>query len=108
MFENWQVKIVDKGYTLLKDIFIFFVDRQGRVHLMQGEDKIIILDEGVAAPEPTLKLTNEALQAFATALNEQGINPKKEFLDGKLEATEKHLEDMRSLVFKSKEINSNS
>ena len=27
-------------------------------------------------------------------------HPEKEFVEGKLEATEKHLEDMRNLVFK--------
>lgn len=49
-------------------------------------------------PENILR---EILTAFAEAAQDRGIEKRSEsFVKGKLDATEKHLEDMRTLVFK--------
>lgn len=68
--------------------------------VQRGGETIEYFEDGVVK-EPSFKLNREQLQAFANALNEMGMNPQKEYTDGKLEATEKHLEDMRQLVFKT-------
>lgn len=55
-------------------------------------------------PTPTLQVSGEVAQeffsAFAEALNRSGFKPEQGYLEGKLGATEKHLEDMRKLALK--------
>lgn len=93
---NWNIRIIDSGYKLTKDVFIFRQTFDGKTETLGGE----IFGMGAMPMKPTIELDDEQLQAFANALNELGISPQKEFVEGKLEATEKHLEDMRKLVFK--------
>lgn len=97
--EGWKLKIIDKGYTDVLDIFLYCNHFGNKISLVQkGGETIEYIEEGVVK-DPSFKLNREQLQAFANALNDMGINPQKEFVEGKLEATEKHLEDMRKLVF---------
>lgn len=94
MSEEWNIKIVDVGYKLEKDIYIFRRNFNNEVVMLSGE----ILNKGVTPTQPTLSLTNEQLRKLAEAINNEGINPQKEFVEGKLEATENHLKDMRTLL----------
>lgn len=94
MNEEWNIKIVDVGWKLEKDIWIFRRRIDGKVEMLGGE----ILDEQGVVKTPTLSLTNDQLRRLAEAINKEGINPQKEFVEGKLEATEKHLQDMRKLL----------
>jgi len=96
MNTNWNIKIIDRGFKLQRDIYIFRQTFDGKMKMLDGK----IYEIGAQPEKPSLELDIEQLQEFASALNELGINPKKEFVEGKLEATEKHLEDMRKLVFK--------
>jgi len=98
---NWLVKIVDKGYTTFKDVYIMQGIGNNKGEIIRG-DKIETFNEGEQI-NPSLVLPPEALQSFADALNNLGIKPQQGFLEGKLEGTEKHLEDMRTLVFKIKQ-----
>ena len=97
---NWTIKIIDKGYKFERDIFIF--RRVGnKTEMLNGDGTATFYEEGSAVVDkPTLSLNPETLQAFADELAYIGIKPQKGFLEGKIEATEKHLEDMRKLVFK--------
>ena len=98
--ENWKVKIIDKGYTTLMDIFMYHDVYGNKIEMVaKGGDTLEVFEDGTVK-DPSFKLTREQLQAFANALNDMGISPQKEYIEGKLEATEKHLEDMRKLVFK--------
>ncbi len=90
---EWNIKIVDSGYKLTKDVYIFREIGE-KVEFLDGET----VHRGVAVSKPTLELTLDQLQVFADALNNIGIKPKQGYLEGKLEATEKHLEDMRKLA----------
>ena len=58
------------------------------------------------APEEdeVLELPEDVFDALAVAikLDDSLPSPKKDYLEGKLEAAEKHLADMRTLVFKTK------
>ena len=94
--EDWKIKIVDVGYKLEKDIYIFTKRFDSKLEMLGGE----IIDNGAVPPKPTISLTDQQMIALANALAKEGVNPQKEFTVGKLEATEKHLQDMRKLVFK--------
>ena len=95
--EEWKVKIIDVGYTVDRHVFIYRKTFGGKVQIMRG-DTMETVDDGVAV-KPSFCMSPELLQIFANSLDEIGINPKQGFLEGKIEATEKHLEDMRKLVF---------
>lgn len=95
----WKVKIIDQGFTFNREIYIFREAGEG-MEIVQG-DTIQFVRKGEAAPRtPTMVLQPEMLQALADGLAEVGYKPEQGFTDGKLQATEKHLEDMRTLVFK--------
>jgi len=94
---DWKIKIVDVGYKNNLDIYIYY-KKFNKIGLLNG-DTVTEYEEGEPMPNvPTLSLPSEALQEFANALNKMGIAPEKEFIAGKLEATEKHLQDMRTLL----------
>lgn len=94
MRNNWIIKIQDSGFKTSKDVYIFLPLPNGKIETFDGK----VQDYGVTIP-PSLELEDEQLQLFADALDKSGYKPQKGFLEGKLEATSKHLEDMRSLVF---------
>lgn len=59
----------------------------------------------IALPEPSIRvpgnISDEFMKAFVDAADDLGIpKPSEQRNEGKLEAMEKHLEDMRRLVFK--------
>ncbi len=87
--EEWTIKIIDVGYKFEKDVYIFRRLSDGKVQTLSGE---VFDDTGIINPKPTLSLTNNQLRSLAEAINNQGINPQKEFTEGKLEATKKQLE----------------
>ena len=93
--EDWNIKIVDVGYKLEKDIYIYRIGYDGMTEMLDGEKFL----KGIVPIKPTLSLTNYQLEKLSEEISKQGISPRKEFVSGKLEATEKHLEDMRKLVF---------
>ena len=68
---------------------------------MLGQNGIVeTIPNGGQIIYPTLRLEQYLLQELANELDKKGFKPKEGFLDGKLQATEKHLEDMRTIVFK--------
>jgi hypothetical protein len=99
--ENWKIRIVDGGARTARQIFIMQKDPSGKT-LIWRNDKVETLELGQWA-EPSFWMEPEMLQDFANALNDIGIKPEQGFLEGKLGATEKHLEDMRTLVFQKKD-----
>ena len=75
---------------------------------MQGSDRIVTFTKG-EVQSPTLVLQQEMLPALMKALSDYGVKrPDESFVEGKLSATEKHLEDMRSLIFKNKKDGNNT
>lgn len=89
-----MIKIVDVGYKLEKDIYIFRKRNDNKIEMLNGD----MYEYGNLGIKPTISLTNEQLTLLVSEITKQGINPIKEFTQGKLEATEKHLEDMRTLL----------
>lgn len=103
MNDNWKIKIIDLGYTTDRDVYVFRRTPNG-TDVLLPTGMITIGEKGVLPSEPTLRLSPEQLQAFADELSLIGYKPLKGFIEGKLDATEKHLQDMRRLVFEEKEI----
>lgn len=95
--DNWTIRIIDKGYKFTRDVYIF---RRvpGGTEFLTGDNTLKTFKEGEAVDKPTLELEPEQLQALADELAKVGYAPQKGFLQGKLEATEKHLKDMRTLL----------
>ena len=95
--DNWTVKIVDKGFKFERDIYVYRKVFEG-IEVLHG-DTVTRYSNGQEIPDkPTLSFNPETLQALADELAHIGIKPQKGFLEGKLEATESHLKDMRTLL----------
>ncbi len=92
--------------TPLGTLDIYFIDRRGdRLHVAQPVDLIFEEVQPGEAPKhgPTLRLYDgwgeELLQAFAEALDKRNIKTEKDAkIEGTLEATRFHLEDLRRLL----------
>lgn len=99
---NWKIRIAESPFDFNREVYIYrHIGDQ--IEIMGGDSvtRTYGRNESILKT-PTLLLSPEALQALSNALNEQGYKPQEGFVEGKLEATEKHLEDMRTLVFKNK------
>lgn len=93
---------------------VWIIDRDiitGKRYVLQfgkNNNSMIEIKEYSEKPEPSFKLVegqaNEFLKAMADCAASWGIKTDPDLKrEGKLEAVEKHLEDMRKLVFKDKE-----
>lgn len=91
---DWIIKIVDPGYKFTREIYIFRRLPNNDAEMINGT----VIKAEQDKPKPSLELTPEQLQAFANALNDNGFKPQEGFTEGKLEATERHLQDMRKLL----------
>lgn len=100
MTDKWTIKIVDVGYRFTRDVYIFRRTLGGAEFIQSDETTVFIAEGSAEQPKPTFRLEPEALQELAEELARTGYKPEKGFTQGKLDATEKHLEDMRTLVFK--------
>ena len=95
---EWIIKIIDAGWKNTREIYIFRKKHDDGMEMLDGR----VIKKGALGKsfKPTLELEPEQLQALADELDKIGYKPQKGFMEGKLSATEKHLEDMRDLVFK--------
>lgn len=89
------------GYFL----YIFRQDHQGKTFILRQDTEEEITPERQTA-EPTLYLPEQGmLKELVAAISNLGIRPDHQsFTEGKYEASQKHLEDMRRLVFEDKEV----
>ncbi len=105
---EWIVKIYENPHSGKFEFYIFGNRAYGDV-INQAVDlkteEFQILKEGVERV-PTMKMTQSMMQSLFEALHDYGLKPvEQSFLEGKLGATEKHLEDMRKIVFEPAIIN---
>jgi hypothetical protein len=106
--ENWKVKIMADGPTLEDKLFIFRKRENNQIEIINKIDNGIMCSivQSIGqdiAPTASIRTEDmrEIVRAFVKYAQEQGFKSSDEtFNKGKLEATEKHLEDMRTLVFK--------
>lgn len=108
-----EIKIQRRWDKWAAEVFIFERLEGQRVAYLTIESitsdgllvvKRTVMDEGLGVVRPSLVIQSEFaaefLPAIAKAIDEAGIpRPSEDFKAGKLLATEKHLEDMRTLAF---------
>lgn len=94
---EWKVNIVEDPIMLERSVYIYR-KLDGKISQYFGDGTIKTFGEGSAVAEPSMILSQQMLQGFADALDKQGISPKKQYLEGKLEATEGHMKDLRTLL----------
>ncbi len=101
LFE-WQVEIKDDFSTRNKLVWIFMRKPDGSDDILQSDFKTVKNIGMGEACEPTIKIQPDMFQKLFEAMCGAGMKPPvASFNEGNLEATKKHLEDMRTLVFKN-------
>lgn len=111
--EQWEVRINNFEHTFNSQVFIYrFVGKTIQYLEIKSPEVIVHSEQYEYGSAQTIKPTlvcpqDEALniaKGFVAYANSQGFkNGSETFVKGKLEATEKHLDDMRNLVFKNHE-----
>lgn len=101
MFGEFEVSIRDHLMNNSKRIYLYkreqgttyFVTKLGEIHAIQ--EGAIFDDEALMFAE----MTDDQLTAFAEAMSQMGIKTNHDSIaEGKLLATERHLEDMRTIA----------
>lgn len=99
--ENWEARVVFRPDMMANAIYMTRSTGDGREYL--GRDGKRTLHKRAAVPkdDPYLALLDEEqIAALGIAINKSGYQaPNEHLIEGKLVATERHLEDMRRLVF---------
>ena len=100
---EWKIAIYRPAGLIGYDVTIYRSIGSGEMEVLVGSD-MVRFKEGETIP-PSLRFQNpQMLKELVRAIGEMGIREDHQsFSEGKLEATEKHLEDMRTLVFKKHE-----
>lgn len=99
--EDWKTYISKSQFRNGYDVYIYknIGDGKKMVQYFNGdmiETKVI--EEGQAGNGPSLFLMDNIAQALVDELSNKGIKPKQGYLEGKLEATQDHLKDVRTLL----------
>jgi hypothetical protein len=81
------------GYAL------HLAEEQGSRVNVYGPVTVVSTDRNAAMAEPMLRLSEEDAAQLMDALWRAGVRPSDVGSPGQLAATQKHLEDMRTLVF---------
>lgn len=103
MNNNWKIQIIEKPGYFVKEIYIYRRGNAGKIEMLENNGKIKEYKEGSDyTNKPFISLEPEQMQALSDELSRCGYKPEKGYQVGKLEATEKHLEDLRKLLKLSK------
>lgn len=102
-----KVQLENVPGKLGRNLFIWRRTSEGVVEYMKSDGSFSRHErkrgEYLGDIPPTMYLDHEVLQGIVDSLAKAGVKPTEaSYVEGKLEATEKHLADMRSLVFEEK------
>ena len=99
MYIDYKVKIQEDPMTLNYLVWIFVERERGKIDVLYPSlNKIKTFKMGEGAT-PSFKLPIGVLKPFSKALLELNTKlPEESFIEGKLKATEYHLEDLRKLL----------
>lgn len=101
MLVDFKVKIIERPGVFTKRVFMWRYDRNV-MEFFTHKAEVRIVKEGEQVNDDELyfaELTDDQLQAFADALANKGVKTRNDSIaEGKLQATEKHLEDMRLIA----------
>ncbi len=94
-----MIKIIQDPWNNRIDIFVFTQDFSKGIKRVLNGDMWIELSEGQSNPKPTLSLESFDVEALVNALSELGVKTDNDHkLQGKLEAVNYHLEDLRMML----------
>jgi hypothetical protein len=105
--ENIEVRIVPRPTSVMSDVFILcrIDDLRVAVWSLQDDGTVIAneIAPGVHETKPTFTLPFNMVNKLVAAFIEYGAShgvrgPDRPFVEGKLEGTEAHLEDLRTLL----------
>ena len=108
---KFKVVVNQKPGAFGVDIYIMQIDKFGK-HISVAQPIEFVFKEVKKEDEfkikPTIELgrffADDFLKAWVEAAKEKGLKPEEDYImQGKLEATKYHLEDMRKIVFEDKE-----
>ena len=104
--KNWKAQLVQKPGMFGYDLYIFYKAPNGKIGYVVSGNIIKEIERGDSIDiPPTLHIEGEEMaKAILEVFSNQGIKIDKGHTEGKLEATEKHLEDMRRLVFEEPKV----
>lgn len=96
-----HVQIHPNVASFYYNVVIFTPTRPGEVELNKGDTITTIKVDGAANEDLyTFRAKEEELRALYERLREHfRVGKDETYVDGKLEATEQHLQDMRALVY---------
>ena len=100
---DWKIEILDRPAQFLTDIWIYRRGPNGGTifYSFKGNDVVEEVEhKGGSAPFPaTLTIPCDLKSLLLEALLSKGVkSPDKSFVEGKLEATEEHLADLRHIL----------
>lgn len=78
------------------EVYVYRRDYAGKTQTLQS-DRVVTHEEGDDIPA-LLLLDEFQYKALIDAVHELNVHPEKHYVEGKLEATESHLADMRALL----------
>lgn len=98
--ENWKVRIENSPATILREVWVYRHLPDGKTEILQPDlktattvDPYVVHDE----QKPTMLLHPDILEALVAEAKNLTPTPKQ-YTEGKLEATESHLSDLRQLL----------
>lgn len=99
--QDWEVSIIKCPNRMGFEMAIYRFDPMGKVFVLENfEHEIEVPEDHVFKrtyiPAPVM-------EALTEAINPKSNQDKGKYIEGELEASKKHLEDMRKLVFKKNE-----
>lgn len=92
--------------TLGVDIYIYRKLPEGRIEVLHSGDVTTVADLG-AHLKPSLSLNDDQFKLLIDAIHKDYKPSEGKYTEGKLEATERHLEDMRELIFTEHRLKNN-
>jgi len=98
-FYEWKIKVNQPFNTMRAAILIYRITPTGETEMLEGGGKIKKYPADVAV-EPSIEINAELLPLLQQALQDttQIKTENENKTQGKLEATERHLSDMRQLL----------
>ncbi len=107
-FEQYKVIIEYRPELMSTVVYVFMKAGDNHTqYITKGGETTVTVERHKESKDQELWFAriqdDSVLSVLAEALDKKGIQPpKRPFVEGKLEATEAHLADMRKLVFKEK------
>jgi hypothetical protein len=106
-FGEWEVRVTDNFDMMTVDVYMMRWTGAGK-EVLTHDGKIVKIQNAVSARSDGLyfaRLEREQLKALADGLANYGVKTDTDAkLQGTLEATRYHLEDMRAIALKTKRV----